>query len=178
MIQVFAFATIVHALTPSQPFVVQFGAAAMGQPVTYCLDGRKVESGFAGKLNFRDASHSWQSVCGAVRHPVMNGQYFPVRVWNTQLLGNNVTIAGNIVAKYFNSARTAEQCAGLQLAVWEAVEDGGKQPDFAGGYFQARASQGAMGWAAQYYQAAGDSGNAAYLQTGDGGGQSQFTTRV
>ena len=90
-------------------------------------------------------------------------------------MGGNIALAGNIVSHFFAVARTADQCAGLQIAVWEALEDGGVQPEFLSGHFQVHAGDAAIAYAANFYQAAGQDGDALYLQTGDDGGQSQLT---
>jgi hypothetical protein len=93
----------------------------------------------------------------------------------TSDIGGNVAKAGNIVAKFFKAAQNADQCAGLQLAVWEAVEDGGARPDFGGGRFQVRANANVLAYAQQYYRGIEEKGDALYLQAGQGNGQSQIT---
>ncbi|MHB8635435.1 MAG: hypothetical protein ACYC96_03065 [Fimbriimonadaceae bacterium] len=154
-----------------KPFPVQFAGSGLGRTVTICLDGRYVESAFAGKMQFRDAVHRWISVCADVRSPVRQGQMFGVRSWSTAAFGGNVAKAGNIVARYFYEAQTPEQCAGLQVAVWKALEDGGDRANFLTGRFQVRADITVMSWAQYYYGALHTPGNAVYLQTGNGGGQ-------
>lgn len=118
------------ALASPQPFAIQFELAVSGRTVTVCIDGRSVETTFAGKLGFRDANHEWQSVCADVRSPVSGGQIYRVQNFSSTLYGGNVARAGNIVAKYFYAAQTPDQCAGLQIAVWKALEDGTDEPDF------------------------------------------------
>lgn len=169
-----AFALLSQMASPSKPFSVQFVAEQSGRTVQVCLNGTKVETCFAGKLGFRDGKNSWTSVCGAVHSPVRLGQAFPVVACRTTVVGGGVKIAGNIAAKYFKAAVTPDQCAGLQLAVWEAIEDAGSRPDFHSGRFQANASPAVLGYAAQYYQAATTPGTAIFLQTGNSG-QSQVT---
>jgi hypothetical protein len=159
-----------------QPVDVQYVEGATGRPVTVCIDGRYVESTFAGKLVFRDRERSWQSVCAAVRKPIVNGQIFQVRPMRTTKAGGNIARAGNIAARYFDSARTPDQCAGLQLAIWEAIEDGGSQPDFAAGHFRVRATPAALAYAAKYFAASETEGEAIILQTGNTGGQDQIST--
>ena len=157
-------------------FQVQFGGHVTGRTVAICLDGRTVKNSYAGKLSFRDSRRAWTSYCANVRGPVRQGQIFPVRELSSKKAGGSVAIAGNIVAKYFKLAQNADQCAGLQLAIWEAIEDGGLKPNFAAGRFQARASLAVMANAEEFYQAAEAPGEALYLQTGNGGGgQSQIT---
>ena len=93
-------------------------------------------------------------------------------MFGTSSQNASVVKAGNIVAANFKDAQSADQCAGLQLAVWEAIEDGGDQPDFLGGHFQAGANPSVMAYAQQYYQAAGQKGNALFLRAF--GGQTQI----
>jgi len=166
-----------HAAAASQPFPVQFGKEVVGRNVMICLDGGRVKSTFAGKLAFRDPSGSWGSVCADVRRPITTGQYFVVKPAKSNQVGGNVAKAGHIVARFFDRARTPDECAGLQLAVWEAIEDGGGAADFTSGHFQARATPGALGYATQFYSDgvyAPD--EAVYLKTnGHRQGQSQLT---
>jgi hypothetical protein len=170
-----------HAMTAPQPALIRFQQTDIGRMVTICLDGQKVETTFAGKMHFQDENSGWDSVCADVRSPVTAGQFFQVHPLSSAKYGGYVAKAGNIVAKYFNSAHTPDQCAGLQIAVWKTLEDGPDYPSFLSGKFQVHAGAAAMMFAAQYYQAADEDGNALYLQTlgggqdgaqGGGGGQS------
>lgn len=170
-----AFAVLANAAAPSPPIQVQYATFTGGRTVVLCIDGRRVERVTAGKMGFVDPNGSWTSVCGDVRSPVIKGQYFTVRARRTSMVGGNVAKAGNIVAKFFKQAQSLDQCAGLQLAVWEAMEDGGSRPDFLGGRFQAQGSAEVLGFAAQYYRAVTEPGNALFLQTTGQGGQSQVT---
>ncbi len=98
---------------------------------------------------------------------------YAVQNLSSNRYGGNVALAGNIIARYFYVAQTDDQCAGLQLAVWKALEDGTEQADFLSGRFQAKASPAVLAYASLYYKAIGTSGNAIYLQAGgaQGGGQ-------
>lgn len=160
------------------PVLVQYAQAGAGRSVTVILDGRRTKSTYAGVLGFREATNSWTSVCADVRAPVAKGQRFNVRPIAARELGGGIAKAGAIVAKYLSQVRTADECAGLQLAVWEAIEDGGEQANFAAGRFAARAPQAALNFAQQMYLNAKDPGNSLYLQAGDGGGQSQITNQA
>src|SRR5476651_864192 len=108
------------AMATPQPFAVRFDGSVKGRNVTVCLDGQFVETTFAGKMAFQDGVHRWTSVCADVRGPVRQGQVFGVRMLSTSGFGGKVAKAGNIVASCFADAQTADQCAGLQLAVWKA----------------------------------------------------------
>jgi hypothetical protein len=155
----------------------------MGQNVQILHDGQVIDQTFAGKLTFKDGAHRWQSVCAAVHSPVRQGQVFTVIALKSSKAGGNIAKAGNIVAMFFKSAQTPDQCAGLQIAVWKAIEDGTDQADFTTGNFQVQASPRVMAWAAQYYTAIATAGEAAYIQTAQGQngqgnqtGQSQLST--
>ena len=171
-----AFALISSIVSSRQPFAVQFVKEVSGRAVTICLDGRKVETTFAGKLGFRDRYHEWTSVCAAVRKPIVTGQYTAFRARNSTSVGKNIAKAGNIVAHCFDAARTPDQCAGLQVAVWEALEDGGVRPNFLGGRFQVKANEAILANAAMYYAAIVEEKSATYLESANGKSQSQLST--
>jgi len=157
-----------------QPFPVQFTRHAMGQTVAISLDGGKVRKTFAGKMVIRDRFGTCASVCADVRGPVSRGQVFQVRPRPSSKVGGRVALAGNIVARHLWEAQTPDQCAALQLAVWEATEDGGERADFYSGRFQARASGAVMALAANYYAAVDEPREALHLAA-TSGGQSQLT---
>ncbi len=173
---------------------VTFGSSGTGKSVQVVLDGR-VEPTYAGKLRFETDKGTWESVCADVKSPIFTGQSFPVKPESSIRHGGNIAKAGRIVAKYFNSARTPEQCAGLQIAVWTAIEDGSKKPDFVAGRFHVEADPVSLKYAAKYYQAANEKspacerfgkagvaappekqqGNANLMETGPNGGQAQLS---
>src|SRR5205823_685773 len=126
------------------------------------------------KLGFREASRSWTSVCADVRTHIAGGQFAHVLIRDSAKMGGNIAKAGNIVARYFNEAFTPDQCAGLQLAVWEAIEDGGKAPDFNAGHFAARAAPAVLAYAEAYYDAAQIPAPAAAIDAAAAGAQSQL----
>lgn len=170
-----AVASTIGQLMFPPTFAVQYATELKGREVVVSIDGRQPHTTFAGKLGFRDRQNvTVASVCCDVRSPVVLKQAYVVQVFATQRYGGNVKKAGNIVAKYFNSATTADQCAGLQLAVWEAMEDGGAQPNFLAGAFQALGNDNVMRYAEGYYQATADAGNAGLLRTMGRDGQSQI----
>jgi hypothetical protein len=171
-----AIAGLLAAASSPRPVEVQFVQGTTGRTVTIMIDGRQTRTTFAGKLGFRERNRSWQSVCGNVRAPMTNGSFFRLKPLSSKQVGGRIALAGNIVAKYFASARTADQCAGLQLAVWEAVEDGGDHADFSTGQFRAAAPAAAMDYAQDFYEAITDAKEAAYLESQDSGGQDQFST--
>lgn len=154
---------------------IQFTGGTLGRTVTVCIDGSEVKTTMAGRLTFRDQNRSWSSYCADVRSPIAGGQFTHVRIGSAKLAGPNYRKAGHIVAKYLKLAKTADECAAIQLAVWEAVEDGGQTADFGSGRFMAQASDKVISLAQQAYQAGQDAGEGTYMQSQDGG-QSQMTT--
>jgi hypothetical protein len=162
------------AFAPAQPVQVQFARSLVGRHVTVCIDGRQTKTTFAGKLGFRGQNRSWQSLCADVRSPMADGLVFRVLPGSSTKAGGRVALAGNIVAKYFHQAKTADQCAGLQLAIWEAIEDGGEKPNFGAGRFMAMANDVTMDLAEMYYDAISQAGDAAFLP--GQGGQSQISS--
>lgn len=162
-------------LTSPKVITVQYATALAGRTVYVSIDGGRPKAEFAGKLGFRDRNNSWPSVCADVRSPVSPRQFFPVQVLRSSKVGGRVAMAGNIVAKYFKSAQTPEQCAALQIAVWEALEDGNREPEFMRGRFQVDAGTDILGWAFKYYKGSEEEGDAAFLPADGGGGQGQIT---
>lgn len=163
----------------SEPFRIRYGQAASGREVQVAIDG-EAKTTFAGKLIFGDGNSTWTSVCADVRAPISNGQTFAVRSRSSRSASERVARAGNIVAKYFKQARTPDQCAALQLAVWEALEDGGDKPNFYGGHFQARASKAVMDDAEVFYDGIWVGDEAVFFEAGqgEGGGQGQLTAKT
>lgn len=159
-----------------QPFNVQYNQAVAGRNVQLRVNGGRVHTGFAGKLTFRDNQHTWTSYCADVKAPIVSGQVYPVVKRSSHKYGGNVAKAGNIVAKFFNKAQTADQCAGLQIAIWEAIEDGGDNPNFLAGKFQAQGSPEVMAYAEAFYDAIDEEGDAIFLEHDwPKGGQDQLT---
>lgn len=169
--------SVSSASAPPRQVTIQYAQMTLGRTVYISLDGKPAQEEFAGKLGFRDRTSSWESVCADVRSPIGTGDSFTVKTRNSSDIGGNIALAGRIVAKYFKLAKTPQQCAGLQLAVWEAIEDGGSTPDFTSGHFRARAETGVLDYADQFYTAVDEPGSAMFLQTtqgGGGGGQGQL----
>jgi hypothetical protein len=177
MIQVWLSLGLAAGAALTQPFPVKFSQQIAGHNVSVSIDGGPVHATFAGKLGFRGRTGSWTSVCANPRAPVAMGQIFAVRRLSSRYVGGNIAGAGNIVAKYFKATQSADECAALQLAVWEAIEDGGAKPDFSSGRFRAQASDAVIELAFQAYDAIGEPGEAIFLQT-EGSGQDQLSPPV
>ncbi len=119
--------------------------------ITYNSSSRDV---FAGKLNFMKGSSSLQLVCGDLDHFISGGQS-----WNcSEVIASAVSVAmgkaGSIVGQGFAGAISNDDCAGLQLAVWETVYDygtNGLTPDFSNGNFKTNAGGSVLAAANSYY---------------------------
>lgn len=143
---------------------------------------------FAGKLNFSNPGNTlglgelFQTVCVDLDH-TLNGNSFPVDLIDSNVQGGGIKLAGNIVKAFFAAAGSSNNnCAALQLAVWEAVYDGaddiannGAAPDWSHGEFKTSASATIKAQAATYFAAITTPGGAYYLkpnpQTTHGQGQ-------
>lgn len=122
------------------------------------------------------------TVCADLLHQIHNGDSWNCDHFNTQGFGGGIELAGNIVAQKFAGVVNAAtdqnaQACGLNLAVWDAIYDGGAVFDAANGNFLVtNASASALGYAAIYYTAISTSGNAIYMQPDPlGAGQGQLT---
>ena len=161
-------------LSNNNEMTIQYGQEYLGKIVTLRTDAGFVKT-FAGKLAFTDGERSWCSVCADLHRHISPGLVFKVRIENSKDVAGNIAKAGHIVARYFNEAKTAQQCAGLQLAVWEMLEDGGQTPDFFNGHFAVETDPATLAFAGKYYEAGnGSAGNAAYLHSA--GNQSQLSS--
>lgn len=86
--------------------------------------------------------------------------------------------AGGGVAVGFDTIKSADQAAGMQLAIWEAIEDSGPQANFQSGRFQVIASQAVISYAQQYYAAGRGKKEAVFLVPIDGRSQAQITPSI
>ncbi len=101
---------------------------------------------FAGKLEFTINGNSVETICGDLFHHVGGGDTWNATPQLTSTMSPNFPAAGHIVGTYFSSAVSNADCAGLQLAVWDMLIDGGD--GLANGAFTATASTDAMNAAA------------------------------
>lgn len=149
-------------------------------------NGSLVVHAAIGKINFTDTnnSNSITTVCADIFSELnTNGHGYSESV--TDPNGSTpVDMAGRIVGTYFTSATTADEQAGLQLAVWDALYNSGSSFSLTGnktntGFSVTGVSAGALSWGATYYAAVNsNAGSAFYLQTSAGGGQSQMSAQA
>jgi len=162
--------------TLSKEMTIRYASAYLGKVVTVRTDSGITRT-FAGKMVFQNETTSWCSVCANIHRHISEGSTAQWRLHSTKEVGGNIRRAGNIVARYFNEAKSAEQCAGLQLAVWEALEDGGDTPDFLNGHFAASADAMTMAFAAKYYEAVNTAAEAVFFEPAHEPIQAQLSTR-
>lgn len=123
-----------------------------GSIVTYCADA----------LSFLNSNSN----------PYTQG---PVNMTN----GTGLALAAKIMSSSFNSATTADQQAGLQLAIWDALYDNGSSFNASAGNLKVVSGVNAasLGFASSYYTAgvnsSATSGVELFKATG-GGGQDQL----
>ena len=134
-----------------------------------------------GLLKFHDSSTStdYTTICADLTAG-LDGQTHTYSTSTTNPLGSSaVDAAGRIIGTWMTSAVTADQQAGLQLAVWDALYNGGSALNLDGDLRITHASSGAVYWAGQYYAAVnGTTGSALYFHTSAHGGQSQLTAQA
>lgn len=134
--------------------------------ITYNSNARGV---FAGKLKFHNnvSNQDMLTVCCDLDNTISGGQTYNCNAFNSSGVGGGITLAGNIVGGGFISASSNEDCAALQLAVWEATYDGvgnGGVADFTNGIFGADISGSLLTAATGYYALTGVPGSATYYK--------------
>lgn len=173
-----AFTLIAASQAPAKPVTVQYARTIGGRTVKICLDGRKVETAYAGMMGFRSQTSTWGSFCADVRSPIRQGQTLAMVPTSSSRLSTNYQRAASIVAVGFDTIKSADQAAGMQLAIWEAIEDSGPQANFQSGRFQVIASQAVISYAQQYYAAGRGKKEAVFLVPIDGRSQAQITPSI
>ncbi|MCE9559867.1 MAG: PEP-CTERM sorting domain-containing protein [Armatimonadetes bacterium] len=159
---------------------ITFNSVGNGQSVGITYNS-VTSTTFAGKLNFTNnaTSSTFSSVCCDIDHHISGGQTYACSQLSSAAFGGGIQLAGNIVAAVFGSAATNEQCAGLQLAVWEATYDGtsnGGVADFSNGIFGASITGSLLAQATTYYSSVSVAGDAIYFRPSPlDGGQAQLT---
>lgn len=163
---------------------LKFQGDALGsstEQVRVRLNGHSLGTVGAGKLKFSDYSTStpYETVCADI-DASLDGHSHSYSVSTTNPLGSTaLDAAGRIVGTYFASATTADQQAGLQVAVWDALYNGGGSLNLNGHLKVTHMTSGATYWAGVYYAAVnGTQGAALYFHTSDCGGQSQLTAQA
>ncbi len=147
------------------------------QTASISVNGSSFTSVYAGQLNFATGSSTLGTYC-ADALSFLNGSSHTYSETNLALTSaTNLGIAGTILANSQGSALTAAQQAGLQLAIWEALYDGGSSFNAGGNFSVSGASAETLGYASQYYSSycVTPTNCVTYFGTNQSGGQSQMT---
>lgn len=134
----------------------------------------------AGALNFTNGSSTLTTYCADARSPLDGAfhGYSSMTVDTTAASG--LAIAGRIVGQGIGTATNADKQAGLQLAIWSALYDGGANFNANGANFKVQnVSNSILNYAASYYSAGKNSVLPSTVQvtlyaTTAQGGQSQL----
>jgi hypothetical protein len=142
------------------------------------VNGSSFTNVYAGQINFTSSTGSLSSYCADALSFLNNGSHSYTVSQLTLTPDTNIGKAGTILANNQAGALTAAQQAGLQLAVWEAIYDGGTTFDANGASFKAKnVSDEILGYASQYYGTYCNTptNGVMSLSTNQAGGQSQMT---
>ncbi len=146
--------------------------------ISFTLGGSQSESVYAGILDFKDTTTDQKiyTICADLTS-TLNGYSHSYSASYTDPTGNTpIDEAGKIVSAYILSATTADEQAGLQLAVWSALYNGGSTLNLNGNFSASGYNSATLGYAQSYYSAVNNSfGSAEYFSTSSEGGQSQLT---
>lgn len=141
------------------------------------VNGSAFTSVYAGQINFSSSTGSLSSYCADALSFLDKTSNSYTASALTLTPNTNLGKAGTIIANNQATALTAAQQAGLQLAVWEAIYDGGSTFDASGAKFKAKnVSSEILGFASQYYGTYCDTptNSVTYFGTSEKGGQSQL----
>lgn len=133
---------------------------------------------FAGRLNFLDGdAGSIKTYCVDLLRGFGPGSTWHVTTMDSQSLDDRLKMAGNIISAASGLAKTNDQAAGLQLAVWDVLYNGGAKLDLTHGAFKATANASALGYAEQYYALRTKTGHSIYYKpTCNCGGGGEMAT--
>lgn len=147
------------------------------QTASISVNGSSFTSVYAGQLTFSSSSGSLSTYCADALSFLNSSAHTYTQSSLTLTPDTNLGKAGTILANSQASALTAAQQAGLQLAIWEALYDGGTSFDATGKFAVNGASAEALGYASQYYASycVTPSNCVTSFSTSQSGGQSQMT---
>lgn len=156
---------------------LQYSHLSPGGSGSVILNGNTKNVGI-GILNFNRPSPQPQlsAVCAELTS-TLNSSF---HVYDRVIVGagsTNLDMAARIVSKHFLDAKTDNKKAmGLQLAVWEALYDGGGSYSSMTGNFKTTGLDAtASSWAATYYSAYLEPGQAYFYSSTAAGSQDQLT---
>lgn len=133
---------------------------------------------FAGRLNFVDSdAGSVKTYCVDLLKGFGPGAKWHVTTLDSATQSLRLQEAGNIIAAASVLAKTNDQAAGLQLAVWDVLYNGGSKLDLTTGSFRATANASALGYAEQYFALRTKLGHSVYYKnTCNCGGGGEMAT--
>lgn len=133
---------------------------------------------YIGKLKFSNGSSTFATLCADLGSVVDNAPH-DYDVSFTSPSDSGIGLAGKIAALNFNSALDPTTAGALQLAVWDALYEGGAQFDANSAKFKVKGVDNSVLTLAATYYADGYNqmqGSAEYFSIAQGcGGQSQLT---
>ncbi|MBS1718205.1 MAG: PEP-CTERM sorting domain-containing protein [Armatimonadetes bacterium] len=154
-----------------------FNYIGLGQLVT--VSGHWDGQAYASSLNFTSSAiyGNIYTYCVDLDNYIHAGDNWDANVLDSQSLSGGLKEAGNILGNAFFQADNADKAAGLQLAMWEAIYDGGATLDLSVGNFKSTGETAAAdAWAQTYYAYRTVDAHAVYFQPVAGsGGQGQMT---
>ncbi len=143
------------------------------------VNGSSFNTVMAGQLNFTDGTNSIDTYCADAASLLSGSGFFSYVPSTVDLSGaSNLSLAGRIAANSFATATTADQQAGLQLAIWSAIYDGGPNFDANGANFKVTGvNANALNFANTYFTLNTDPGDqvVTYFGSNANGAQSQLT---
>jgi len=133
-----------------------------------------------GALLFTNGSATLKTYCADATSFLDHSFHGYSSVTLSQNGSSNQSKAARIIAKYFDVADTKDKQAGLQLAIWSALYNGGTAFSAVGPTFKvSNINNSSLNYAAQYFGAANQGASlnkvVTFYQTSAQGGQSQMT---
>ena len=169
-------AGLVTACVAAQASTFQFVSKDLGDYIQ--VYGVRDGLVFAGSLNFKDsAAGNLKTYCVDLIHGFGPGNTFNATTLDSATQSARLKEAGNIIAAGAGSVKTNDQAAGLQLAVWNVLYNGGDKLDLSHGAFRATASASALGYAEQFFALRNKAGHSVYFKnTGHCGNGGEMAT--
>lgn len=142
------------------------------------VNGGAFTSLYAGSLKFTDGTETIFTYC-ADPLSVLNSNFNTYSSSLVDLDGaSSMSLAGKILATNYQTADTAEEQAGMQLAIWSALLDGGPAFNANGTNFKVNnVSASALNFASSYFASAVNPGDTfvTLFSSNAAGAQSQLT---
>lgn len=142
------------------------------------INGGSFTNLYAGSLKFTDGSETIFTYC-ADPVAVLNSGFNSYSAGLVDLGGSSsMSLAGKILASNYLNANSADEQAGLQLAIWSALLDGGPAFNANGANFKVNnVNANALNFASNYFASAVDPGDVlvTLYSSSANGAQSQLT---